>query len=88
MMWFLLGGYMDLVSSKGRMDMHHLAERRRREYLVASSLATVIFLLIPRGGVLTGLMSMVLFICLLVVLCLILQLTHRMKIELVDEKTG
>jgi uncharacterized membrane protein len=84
MMWQLLGGIMELAESKRRTDISNEAAQRRLNYVVASGLGAIMFLLIPRGGIITGLANAVLFICLVVVLCLILKLILQVKRELAN----
>ncbi len=84
MMWQLLGGIMELAESKGRADISNEAAQRRLNYVVASGLGAIMFLLVPRGGLITGMANAVLFICLVVVLFLILKLILQVKRELAN----
>jgi hypothetical protein len=86
MLWQILAGVMELAKARGRGDLAGLAECRRKEYLVASILGTVMMMLVSRGGMITGMMALLLWVFLFVVLCLILDLIHRMKREMASEQ--
>lgn len=86
MMWQILAGVMELAKAKGRGDLAGLAERHRKEYLLAAILGTVMAVLVSRGGLITGMMALLLWVFLSVVLCFILHLIHRVKHELASEQ--
>ncbi|MEK7953363.1 hypothetical protein [Luteolibacter soli] len=84
MMWFLLGGVMELANSRQRQDLSQRASSRRIAYVAIAALSTLIGYTIqsPGDGVVIGI---ALLIGMLVVLCLILHLIHRSIRELSDD---
>ena len=82
MIWFLLGGVMELADFRRRPDLAQRASSRRIAYVTIGGLTTLLSLMGPRS--LRGAEPLVVMIVIgmLVVLCLILHLIHRSIREL------
>jgi hypothetical protein len=81
MIWFLLGGVMELATARQRMDLSERASQYRIVYTVLMCLATL-------AGVVGGpavVMGIVVVICMLTLLILILHLLYRAKHELTGD---
>ena len=85
MMWFLLGGLMELAQAQHRTDLSDRASRYRAAYVVAMCLATLAGLLAQSSRYSVGEVGTVLAICILaalfLVLFLIFHLIYRFKHE-------
>ena len=86
MMWFLLGGVMELATARQRMDLSESASKRRIAYVVLRSLLTLTGLVAEgsRGAVTVIAVSGL--VCMLLLLFLILHLIHRAKSELTHDR--
>ena len=82
MMWFLLGGVMDLAADRQHPDLFSRASGCRGAYIVLLCVSTTAGLFVkgPRDVMATVVVGTV--VCLLVVLFLILHLFHQIKREL------
>ena len=82
MMWFLLGGVMELTASRERADLSARASNRRMAYVVLMALATLAGFAAQgsRGDAL--IVALILVACGLVLLVLILHLIHRVRREI------
>jgi low temperature requirement protein LtrA len=85
MMWFLLGGVMELAMARQRSDLSERASNRRIAYVVVMCLATLASLVAQGSRELAVVMVVVLVICILPLLFLILHLIHRAKHELTGD---
>ncbi|HLA83802.1 MAG TPA: hypothetical protein VJL29_03330 [Thermoguttaceae bacterium] len=88
MMWFLLGGVMELATTRNRPDLAQRASHRRIAYVALMGLVLVVSVMAynARGG--AGILGVALVICMLVLLVLILHLIHRAKHELTGGQTA
>jgi hypothetical protein len=84
MMWFLLGGVMDLAAAKNRPDMVERASSRRIAYIAVMSVVTLLGLLTQGSRHVVIMVVLLLIFCILPLLVLILHLIHRVKLELCD----
>ncbi|MCW1922413.1 hypothetical protein OKA05_07595 [Luteolibacter arcticus] len=80
MMWFLLGGVIELANFRQRPDFSQRASSRRIAYVALAGLSTLLGLTGPYPGEI----ALALVIGMIVVLCLILHLIHRAIRELSD----
>jgi hypothetical protein len=80
MMWFLLGGVIDLANFRQRPDLSQRASTRRIAYVAIAGLSTLLGL----TGRFPGEIALALVIGMIVVLCLILHLIYRAIHELSD----
>lgn len=81
MIWFLLGGVMELAPARQRVDLSERASQCRIAYVVLRCLAAL-------AGVVGGpaiVMGVVVVVCILTLLILILHLLHRAKHELTGD---
>jgi len=85
MMWFLLGGVMELAVARQRTDLSERASNRRIAYVVVMCLATLAGLVAQGSRDAAVVMVVVLVICILPLLFLILHLIHRAKHELTTD---
>jgi len=88
MMWFLLGGVMELAASRQRMDLSERASNRRVAYLVLMSLASVSGFAMEGSGAASAILAVGLIVCIFVLLFLILHLIHRVKHELAGDQAS
>jgi hypothetical protein len=81
MMWFLLGGVMELAAARQRTDLSERASQCRIAYVVLRCLAAL-------AGVVGGpaiVMGVVVVVCIVTLLILILHLLYRAKHELAGD---
>jgi len=82
MMWFLLGGVMDLAASRQRMDLSERASNGRIAYVAIMAAATLLGLLAQGSPGATVFVALILVASALVLLFLILHLIHRVRREI------
>lgn len=85
MMWFLLGGVMELAASRQRMDLSERASNRRVAYVVVMSLASLTGFVAQGSSAASAILSVGLMVCIFALLFLILHLIHRVKHELAGD---
>ena len=85
MMWFLLGGVMELAASRQRMDLSERASNRRVAYVVLMSLASLAGFVVQGSSAVSAILSVGLMVCIFALLFLILHLIHRVKHELAGD---
>jgi len=83
MMWFLLGGVIDLANFRKRPDLSQRASSRRIAYVAIVGLSTLLGLMAESSRDF-GEVLIALVVGMIVVLCLILHLIHRAIHELSD----
>jgi hypothetical protein len=88
MMWFLLGGVMELAAARERMDLSTHAANRRIAYGALMGLAALAGFVAQGSRDAAVVMAVVLVICTLLVLFLILDLIHRAKHELANDRAA
>ena len=81
MIWFLLGGFMDLANLYGRPDLAEKASHRRTVYIALMCVATVISLLAPGNLDADGIVIVVIAVVVtgLVLVVMILHLIHQVR---------
>jgi hypothetical protein len=84
MMWFLLGGVMELAAARERLDLSTRAANRRIAYVALMCLAALAGFVAQSSRDAAVIMAVVLVICTLPLLFLILHLIHRAKHELTN----
>ena len=88
MMWFLLGGVMELAAARERMDLSTQAANRRIAYVALTCLAALAGFVAQGSRDAAVVMAVVLVICILPLLFLILHLIHRAKHELANDRAA
>jgi hypothetical protein len=85
MMWFLLGGVMELAEARVRMDLFVRASNRRNAYVVMMSLYTISWFIVHSwGSEAAGGMAIALIFCILPLMVMILHLIHKVRYEISD----
>ena len=84
MMWFLLGGFMDLSLSIGRSDLADKASNRRVVYVALTCGASVLGFVAQQTRDISPVLLIVIVVAMLVLLVLILHLIHQVKSALID----
>lgn len=84
MIWFLLGGVMELAIARQRLDISEQASKRRVAYVVLMGFATLAGF-VKWNNWEAAIMLVVWIICILLVLFLILHLIHKAKYELTHD---
>ena len=82
MVWQLLSGILDYARQRHRYDLVQRTAACRLGYVLVMTGAQIFTLAIHDLSNITGLLLVVLFVTLLVLMVLILQLIHRVKVEL------
>jgi hypothetical protein len=82
MMWFLLGGVMELAMSKQRSDLSRWAARWRIAYIALSCAGVLILLIAQTVPGMVKAMLITLAVCRLVLFFLILFLIHQVRYQL------
>ncbi len=85
MMWFLLGGFMDLSISYKRPDLAVKASNRRTIYVVLMCIATLISFLAQGSRDMAALLVVAVVVAMLVLVIMILHLIHQIK-TVIDPK--
>jgi heme/copper-type cytochrome/quinol oxidase subunit 4 len=88
MMWFLLGGFMDLSLSNNRPDLAQKASNRRTVYIVLMCAATLIWFLAQASRDLAALAVVVIVVAGLVLVIMILHLIYQVKIVVGKNSNG
>lgn len=85
MIWFLMGGIIDLSISRSRSDLAVSANNRRVAYATIVAVATLIPLLV--GNFRDGAVVLLIIVigAMLVLLTLMLHIIHRVQVELTDD---
>jgi hypothetical protein len=86
MMWFLLGGVMELATAHQRMDLSESASKRRIAYVVLRGLLTLTGLVAEGSRGVATVIAVAGLVCMLSLLFLILHLIHRAKSELTHDR--
>jgi hypothetical protein len=81
MMWFLLGGVIDISSARDRLDLAEQASHRRIAYLTLMCIVTIVSLLAGGRGV-GNLMAALAAVNMLVIVVMILRLIYRVRHEI------
>lgn len=79
MMWFLLGGFMDISISYKRPDLAVKASNRRTIYIVLMGIATLASFLAQANRDIAALVIVPVVVAMLVLVIMILQLIHPIK---------
>jgi hypothetical protein len=79
MMWFLLGGFMDLSISYKRPDLAVKASNRRNIYIVLMCIATLISFLAQEDHDIAALAIVAVVVAMLILVIMILHLIHQIK---------
>ena len=79
MMWFLLGGFMDLSSSYKRPDLAVKASNRRTIYIVLMGIATLASFLSQANRDVAATVIVPVVVAMLVLVVMILHLIHKIK---------
>jgi hypothetical protein len=85
MMWFLLGGVMELATARQRPDLFERASKRRVAYVALICLATLTSFAVQGSRDAAIFMMIVWVACTLLLLFLILHLIHRAQHELTND---
>ena len=88
MMWFLLGGVMELATARQRPDLAERASHSRIAYVALMALATLTGLMARNSRDLAQTLAVLFVIGILLLFALILYLLHRVKHELADDRGG
>ena len=81
MVWYLLGGVMDISTAKGRPDLAGQASNRRVAYLALTCVVTLVGLAAGGGRVAGGLPVVLVAVTMLVLVVMILRLIYRVRHE-------
>jgi hypothetical protein len=79
MMWFLLGGFMDLSLSMGRPDLAEKAGNRRMVYVALTCVASILGFVAQQTRHISTLAIIVIVVAMLVLTAMILHLIHQIK---------
>lgn len=85
MIWFLLGGVMELATIRQRPDLSDRASKRRISYVALMCLLTLTGYVAQGSRDTATFMAVVGIVCILLLLILILHLIHRAKHELTND---
>ena len=85
MIWFLLGGVMELATARQRPDLSDRASKRRIAYLALMCLLTLTGFVAEGSRDAATFMAVAGIVCILLLLVLILHLIHRARHELTND---
>jgi hypothetical protein len=85
MIWFLLGGVMELATARHRLELSESASKRRIAYVVARCVLVLTGLMAEGSRGAGTVIAVAGLVCILFLLFLILQLIHRAKDELSND---
>jgi hypothetical protein len=85
MIWYLMGGIIDLTQAKNRQDLAEMAHNRRVAYVATTAAITSVAVLAHGSEGLALLLALLALIAMLVILALILHLIHRVRYEIAGD---
>jgi hypothetical protein len=84
MMWFLLGGFMDLSLSIGRPDLAGKAGNRRMVYVALTCVASLLGFVAQQTRDISTMAIIVIVVAMVVLVVMILHLIHQIKSVLIE----